>query len=193
MNNVILEGEILTTPELTYEYKGIDFYTSEIVVKRASGIEDIIPIHISGKPSFKEGDFISIKGSFRSYNKIEDNKSKLKLHVLIDDYQILDNEKYENKIELEGFICKKPTFRLTPNHKKITDVVIAVNRKYNKSDYFPVLFWGNAAFTAKDLEVGQKLNLKGRIQSRIYTKNGEDKITYEISVETFEKLGANFN
>lgn len=193
MNEVILKGEIIEEPNLSYTCKGIDFYTFKLKITRNSEVNDIIPIHMAGKSDLKKGDFITVYGTYRSYNKQEDSKSHLILYVLLNKYEKSSENEYDNNISLEGIICKKPIYRQTPFGREITDVLLAVNRKYNRSDYIPAIFWGKAACSIKDLEVGQKVWITGRIQSRTYIKNGESKVAYEISVRTFEKLVDSFN
>ena len=189
MNETILEGEVFEAPCLSYTCKGIDFYIFKLKITRNSGTEDIIPIHVAGKRDINKGDFIKVYGTYRSYNKQSENKSHLILYVLLNKYEKLTENTYSNNITLEGIICKKPLYRQTPFGREIADILLAVNRKYNRSDYIPLIFWGKAACSIKDLEIGQKIKIFGRIQSRIYTKKGENKTAYEISVQTFEKLG----
>ena len=37
-----------------------------------------------------------------------------------------------NKVFLDGYICKEPTYRKTPLGREIADVLLAVNRPYGK-------------------------------------------------------------
>ena len=78
------------------------------------------------------------------------------------------------------------TVKLTMG-EKIADLLIAVNRAYNKSDYIPCIAWGRNARFVKNLAVGEKIALTGRIQSREYTKKineTDSKVmtAYEVSV-----------
>jgi len=95
--------------------------------------------------------------------------------------------KNPNSIVLTGYVCKQPVYRTTPFNREITDVLMAVNRSYNKSDYIPCITWGRNARFVGELPVGTKLEMVGRIQSREYVKKQEglepmNKIAYEISV-----------
>ena len=88
-----------------------------------------------------------------------------------------------------GYICKEPIYRTTPFGREICDVLLAVNRAYNKSDYLPCIAWGRNARFVRDLGVGEKLEVQGRIQSRAYQKRiSEDdtvtKVAYEISISS---------
>lgn len=193
MNNnlVVLSGKICKKPTYSHEVFGEAFYESSIEVERLSSQIDNIPITISERlmqeVSFERGESIVIEGQFRSYNKLVDNHSKLMLTVFVRGCKESEEEKSENYIELSGYVCKPPVFRVTPFNREIADVLIAVNRAYNKSDYIPCIAWGRNARFASHLAVGDKVNLIGRIQSREYQKVLEDGIeetrtAYEISI-----------
>ena len=100
----------------------------------------------------------------------------------------LDENANPNVIELCGYICKDPIFRVTPFNRQICDLLLAVNRQYGKSDYIPCICWGRNAEFVSSLPVGSKINVAGRIQSREYNKQIEGvelpikKIAYEVSV-----------
>ena len=191
-NNVVnLSGKIAVEPVYSHQVFGEGFFESAIEVERLSSQVDVIHISISERliqeVDLEKGDFLTIEGQFRSYNKIIDGKSKLMLTVFV--RECIDNVEHdnENSIELTGYVCKPPIFRTTPFKREIADVLIAVNRAYNKSDYIPCIAWGRNARCASKLEVGDKINLVGRIQSREYQKvleNGdvETRVAYEISV-----------
>ncbi|HHU16599.1 MAG TPA: single-stranded DNA-binding protein, partial [Clostridiales bacterium] len=109
---------------------------------------------------------------------------------LLDDYEKIE---HENKINLEGFICKKPIGRVSPLGREICDIMLAVNRMYNKSDYIPCIAWGRNAGYASNLAVGTKISIAGRIQSREYKKrdaegNVTEKVAYEVSILKLEAL-----
>jgi primosomal replication protein N len=134
------------------------------------------------------GKTVSISGQFRSYNKLTDGRSKLMLTVFVRDIsEECGDDKNPNQIDLVGYICKDPIYRTTPFRREICDVLVAVNRAYNKSDYIPCIAWGRNARFVSGLSVGTKITLSGRIQSREYQKqllNGETdtRTAYEISV-----------
>ena len=190
-NKVFLKGEVVSSLEFSHEAFGEGFYELKLKVERLSNNYDIIPIIISEKllyhQDFEIGKEISIQGQFRSFNKLEDGKSKLILNVFVRNIIQFDDTMNSNIVELSGYICKKPIFRMTPFGREICDVLLAVNRAYNKSDYLPCIVWGRNARFVKDLVVGQKVDIVGRIQSREYQKklSDEDVVTktaYEISV-----------
>ena len=189
-NRVFLCGTIQSNPVFSHESFGEAFYEIQLLVKRLSEQSDLIPITISDKLLTKDmviGYNLAINGQFRSYNKIEDGKSKLMLTVFVREIIEYNETMNPNIIEISGFICKEPTYRTTPFKREICDVLVAVNRAYNKSDYLPCIAWGRNARFVKNLEIGKKINLVGRIQSREYQKkleNGEiiTRTAYEVSI-----------
>lgn len=190
-NKVYILGEVLSKASFSHEVYGEGFYEMNVSVKRLSGQTDILPITISERlmesKKLEIGSTICAIGQFRSYNKIIDGKSRLMLTVFIRE---LCDEKYPqnpNSIALSGYICKPPIYRTTPFSREIADLLVAVNRAYNKSDYIPCIAWGRNARFVRNLAVGEKIALTGRIQSREYTKKiseSESKVmtAYEVSI-----------
>lgn len=190
-NKVYLQGKVMDQPVYSHEVLNEGFYNLNISISRLSGQSDIIPVTISERllksSSINVGDTIALRGQFRSYNKIEDGKSKLVLTVFVRELCDVDESINPNIIEIYGYICKLPIYRTTPFNREITDVLMAVNRSYNKSDYIPCITWGRNARFVGELPVGTKLEMVGRIQSREYVKKQDgldpiSKIAYEISV-----------
>ena len=190
-NKVFISGEILTEAEFSHEVYGEGFYEMNVLVKRLSGQGDILPVTVSERliadKNLKVGVTVNALGQFRSYNKLSDGKSKLMLTVFV--RELLDSApiKNPNSIVLSGYICKPPVYRTTPFNREIADLLVAVNRSYNKSDYIPCIAWGRNARFAKNLAVGEKIALAGRIRSREYQKRLSDddiKImtAYEVSI-----------
>ena len=189
-NKVYLRGKIVSDPVFSHEVFGEKFYEFNLEVPRLSESFDTIPVTISERiinKSIYVGNLITISGQFRSYNKQTETKSKLVLTVFVRELEPNDELMNPNIIELNGYICKEPVFRTTPFKREICDVLLAVNRAYNKSDYIPCIAWGRNARFVKDMKVGEALNLVGRIQSRVYQKRVSDdlvetKNAYEISI-----------
>ena len=190
-NKVYLKGEIITEARFSHEIYGEGFYEMDVLVKRLSGQADILPVTISERliesANLKIGSTLMALGQFRSYNKQVDGKSKLMLTVFV--REVLEEEygKNPNNIVLSGYICKPPIYRTTPFNREIADILIAVNRAYNKSDYIPCIAWGRNARFVKNLSVGERVALSGRIQSREYQKKLSETeiktlIAYEVSV-----------
>ena len=195
-NKVYIAGTVVNQPKFSYEVFGEGFYEFDLEVKRLSDATDIIPVTVSERllkeEDIKVGNKIAGTGQFRSYNKLVEDKSKLMLTVFIRELVPYDETINPNQIELTGFVCKEPIYRTTPFKREITDVLIAVNRSYNKSDYLPCIAWGRNAKFVKNLSVGDKLNMVGRIQSRVYQKRVDDQVfektAYEISLSKVYKI-----
>ena len=190
-NKVYILGEVLSKAVFSHEVYGEGFYEMNVSVKRLSGQTDILPITISERliesKKLEIGSKICAIGQFRSYNKIVDGKSRLMLTVFIRELCEDEYPQNPNNIALYGYICKPPIYRTTPFAREIADLLIAVNRAYNKSDYIPCIAWGRNARFVKNLAVGEKIALTGRIQSREYTKKiseTESRVmtAYEVSV-----------
>ena len=190
-NQVFISGEIVTDAEFSHEVYGEGFYEMNVLVKRLSGQGDVLPVTISERliadRDLGVGVTINALGQFRSYNKLVDGKSKLMLTVFV--RELLDQApvRNPNNIVLTGYVCKPPVYRTTPFNREIADVLIAVNRSYNKSDYIPCIAWGRNARFAKNLAVGEKIAVSGRIQSREYQKKITDDdvrtmTAYEVSI-----------
>lgn len=190
-NKVFLKGVVVSKPRFSHEVFGEGFYELDLNVKRLSDNYDIVPVTVSERllsdGAFEMNKIVSIKGQFRSYNKLIDGKSKLLLTVFVREVMENDETLNPNIIELSGFVCKEPIYRTTPFKREICDVLLAVNRAYNKSDYLPCIAWGRNARFVKNIKVGQKVSIIGRIQSREYQKKISEtesmvKTAYEISV-----------
>ena len=190
-NKVFISGEIVTEAEFSHEVYGEGFYEMNVLVKRLSGHGDVLPVTISERlitdRDLKVGMTINALGQFRSYNKLVDGKSKLMLTVFV--RELLEEGEFRNpnSIVLTGYVCKPPVYRTTPFNREIADILIAVNRSYNKSDYIPCIAWGRNARFAKNLAVGEKIAISGRIQSREYQKKITDDdvrtlTAYEVSI-----------
>ena len=184
------------------------------VSERLSGNADIIPITVSERIVTDEmliqGKKLLVKGQFRSYNSYENNKNRLILTVFAKDIieveekeedeenEMVKKDTITNEVVLVGYICKKPIYRQTPFGREISDILLAVNRAYNKSDYIPCIAWGRNARFCQDIEVGAQVKIVGRVQSRQYEKKHEDgtvetRVAYEVSVGSLEVIEENDN
>ena len=188
-NKVFLNGVVVEKPVFSHETYGEGFYEVKLSVPRLSEHTDILPVTVSEKflKDFALGQEVALKGQFRSFNKLMGEKSKLVLNVFAREIIEKNSSMNPNIIEITGYLCKPPIFRTTPFNREICDILVAVNRAYNKSDYLPCIAWGRNARYIKDAPVGKKLEIVGRIQSREYQKkldSGEivTKTAYEISV-----------
>lgn len=189
-NKVYIYGEIVSEAVFSHEVYGEGFYEFMVKVMRLSGQADILPVTVSERimtEGMKVGQTICALGQFRSYNKLENGKSRLMLTVFIRGLLETQPGKNPNSIVLSGYICKPPVYRTTPFNREIADLLIAVNRSYNKSDYIPAIAWGRNARFVRGLSVGDKVALSGRIQSREYQKKQPDEsfvsmTAYEVSI-----------
>lgn len=197
-NMVTICGKIMSNMQFSHEVYGEGFYYFMVDVPRLSNSYDRIPVTVSerliAKQKLEIGKFIEVEGQFRSYNNYITDGNKLILTVFAREVVTIDDEKKiknPNQIALNGYICKKPIYRTTPFGREITDLLLAVNRPYNKSDYIPCIAWGRNARYSENLDIGSNVKVWGRIQSREYQKkfeNGDviNKIAFEISVSKME-------
>ncbi len=190
-NKVTLSGEVISEPTFSHEMYGEGFYEFNLKVMRLSNSFDIIPITVSERlmteAKLEVGKKISGIGQFRSYNKMEDNKSRLMLTMFLREFQPYEEGGDHNHIEITGYVCKEPIYRTTPFKREICDLLLAVNRNYNKSDYLPCIAWGRNARYVKTFNVGDRVKVSGRVQSREYQKKLENdevitRIAFEVSL-----------
>lgn len=195
-NVVSVYGIVVSKPEFSHEMYGEGFYTVLLEVPRLSDTADNLPITVSERllagQNIDIGSRILIEGQLRSYNKYQDGSNKLILTVFARSLKTTEEEvKNPNQIYLDGFICKNPVYRTTPFGREITDMLLAVNRPYNKSDYIPCIAWGRNARYSENLKVGDRIKIWGRIQSRVYQKKlSEEQVVtrtaYEVSISKME-------
>lgn len=174
-------GTITKTPEYSHTIGTIEYLRTEISSARISGVIDTIPLIIPATIELKQNQRIKATGEFRSYNTPERH---LFLYMYSEDIEPTTDED-DNIIEYEGYICKTPIYRTTPGGRQITDLMIAVNRLYNKSDYIPTVLWGRNAQNAATLPIGARVLIKGRVQSRKY---GAEATAYEVSASSLTNL-----
>ena len=201
-NKIELCGVIASVPKLNHKTYGENFYGFRLSCSRKSTEKDILPIIVSDRlveiKDLQVGKKISVKGQVRTFNKhISDDKRKLLIMVFARDVREIEEEsesapEFNNNVKLSGYICKPPVYRVTPKGREIADVLIAVNRTYGKSDYIPCITWGRNARYTGNFDVGTRVDVEGRLQSREYTKKLDDgteevRTAYEISVSRIEE------
>ncbi len=207
-NHLVLMGKVTSEKRFSHEIYGERFFIFDMEVPRLSSTQDIIPVTISERlikeDTLQVGKKILIKGQFRSYNSYENEKNKLILTVFAKDIfsedeiekELSEEEGKEivsNEVVLTGYICKKPIYRQTPFGREIADLLLAVNRAYNKSDYIPAIAWGRTARFCQNIDVGTEVKVIGRVQSRTYEKKFEDgtaetRVAYEVSIGSLEVI-----
>lgn len=197
-NVVTILGEVDSDLRFSHEMYGEGFYTVDIKVPRLSEHSDVLPVTVSERIlvdlNLTLGTMVKVDGQLRSYNKYMDGSNKLVLTIFARDMVIYTGEeeaKNPNQIFLNGYICKHPVYRTTPFGREITDMLVAVNRPYNKSDYIPCIAWGRNARFSEKMKVGDHIKIWGRVQSREYQKrlNEEELVTkmaYEVSISKME-------
>lgn len=214
-NYLTLVGEVTGEKRFSHEIYGESFYVFDLSIARLSGNADIIPITVSERiitdDTLKAGKKLLVKGQFRSYNSYENEKNRLILTVFAKDVieisgdemvkpedELKSKEDLTNQVVLIGYVCKKPIYRQTPFGREIADLLLAVNRAYNKSDYIPSIAWGRNARFCQNLEVGTQVKILGRVQSRTYEKKYEDgtvetRVAYEVSIGSLEIINEENN
>lgn len=195
-NYAMLRGVVAAPPRYSHESKGEVFYQFSLEVSRLSGTVDTI--HIIAREGLlsalsPEGEEkLCVCGELRSFNNKSGVGPRLVITVFAKELWLDDGED-ENIIRLQGTLCKQPNLRTTPMGREICDLMLAVNRRYGRSDYLPCIAWGLSAREASGWDVGTAVSLTGRIQSRQYTKTvdgvSEEKVAYEVSVIRIEAEG----
>ena len=199
-NHLVLLGKIVSDKSYSHEIYGEKFYVFNLEVVRLSATVDIIPITVSERlltnMDLDIGKRVRVEGQFRSYNNYENERNRLILTVFAKEIIEVeeseeDKEEVTNEVILVGYVCKKPIYRQTPFGREIADVLLAVNRAYNKSDYIPSIAWGRNARFCQNMEVGTEVRITGRVQSRNYEKKHEDgsvetRVAYEVSIASME-------
>ena len=197
-NRVSIIGEIVSDFKFSHQVYGEGFYIVDVSVNRLSDLSDIIPMMVSERlvdvTNSYVGQLVEASGQFRSYNRHEEGKNRLMLSIFVREWQFVDESPEAgktNQIFLDGYICKPPIYRKTPLGREIADLLVAVNRPYGKSDYIPCIAWGRNARFASTFEIGARIEILGRVQSREYVKKLsndeiEHHIAYEVSVSKLE-------
>lgn len=188
-NQVKLVGNIVSDFAYSHSLYGEAFYAVSLSVKRDSGKVDTIPLLISERLIDVNisllNNYVYVIGEFRSHNSHDEDKNRVKLYVFVTAIDVTETANI-NDVFIEGTICKTPNYRHTPLGREVADVTLAINRSYGKSDYIPCIFWGRNAYFIRSLNTGDRIRVAGRIQSRNYIKNEEEKTAYELSVSLLE-------
>lgn len=192
LNSVKITGKVFKEPEFCYESHGEKFYDFSVAVERTSGTIDYVPIMVSNRAasieSLVSGTLVKVSGDFRSRSIRRDEKSHLSLFVFVKELSVLEeiDGDDQNEVEIVGYVCKISEIREVSNKRSLVDFIVAVNRKFNKSSYIPMVAWSRNAKYVKSLGIGAKISIKGRIQSRDYHKrvgdNTEQRTAYEVSI-----------
>lgn len=186
-NHVELCGVAETAPVLSHENHGEAFYRFTLEVPRLSGQADRLPIVIPAAAceQVRPRAPLRVTGQLRSFNNKSGQGNRLVITVLAHSVEP-EEDGACNRIELSGVLCKPPVLRRTPLGRSICDVMLAVGRRYGRADYLPVIAWGQLAMVVGNMQVGERLCLEGRVQSRTYVKvlegGTEERTAYEVSM-----------
>ena len=188
-NYVELWGIAGSSPEFSHENHGEQFYRFSLRVERLSGQCDtpviLSPLSVLSMTEVSPGAPLRIVGQLRSFNNRSGHGSRLIISVFAQSIEPCEGGHF-NRILLSGILCKPPTLRRTPLGRSICDMILAVNRHYGRADYLPCIAWGQVASQVAQMQVGERLTLEGRVQSRTYIKqldgDSEERTAYEVSV-----------
>ena len=196
-NRVVLRGTVAGEAVLSHQVHGIDFYRFPLAVPRLSGREDLLnilfPLSSPETALPQAGAFVEVTGEIRSFNNRSGVGNRLVITVLARSVVPGEGDPC-NQVFLHGVLCKPPVLRRTPLGRDICDLLLAVNRRYRRADYLPCIAWGSLARRCAELAPGNRVELEGRLQSRVYTKRlgetSEERTAFEVSVSVLERLDA---
>lgn len=193
-------GEIVSDFKFSHYTCGEKFFLVYVSVGRLSGAKDIIRVMTSERLiDVKKnliGSIVDIVGQIRVYRARGGERSHLMVSVFAMDIRFVNDScdfANNNLTILDGYICKNPVYRKTPLGREVSDIILAVNRRYGKSDYIPCICWWRNARFANTLNVGTRIRVQGRVQSREYVKKlsdmeSETRTAYEVSISKLEVI-----
>ena len=192
-NQITLRGSLASLPRFSHENHGRRFFRFSLQVPRLSGTVDTLPViaeeGILQNTDISDGEMLTVAGQIRSHNVRSDGKRHLLIFVFANAILCEDGQPI-NDVILEGPICREPTYRRTPLGREICDVMLAIPRAFRRADYLPCILWGRTALEVSRCHTRDILQIRGRLQSRIYTKvmenSTEERTAYEISALTAE-------
>ena len=153
-------------------------YSTKVETERKSGTKDVLLLFAAEK--MEDGSMVEIWGRIRTRMQ---NGKKL-IFIQAEQIEQEDGKEQINEVYLEGTICKDAIFRLTPQGREITDLMVASNGG-GTSAYIPCICFGINARRTENLRMGTKVKIWGRMQSRIYKKVNT---AYEIAVNKIEVI-----
>ncbi|MBQ4550838.1 MAG: single-stranded DNA-binding protein [Oscillospiraceae bacterium] len=190
-NRIVLRGDLLGLPEFSHENHGRKFYRLFLEVPRLSGAIDTLPVvaelSLLEGLDLIHGERMTVEGQIRSHNHTDETGRHLMIFVFANGVAMEEGEPI-NDVSLEGLLCREPTFRRTPLGREICDAMLAVPRAFRRADYLPCILWGRTAQEISRCAIRDRISVRGRLQSRIYTKYQNDvpteRTAYEISALT---------
>ena len=194
-NMITLRGTLLSLPQLSHANHGKEFYRFTLEVPRLSGAVDLLPVVADASLIMgidpTAGDMIKVCGQIRSHNQRSEDGRHLLIFVFATQITVESGDPI-NDVFLEGTLCREPTYRRTPLGREICDAMLAVPRAFHRADYLPCILWGRIAQEISQCHTRDVIGIRGRLQSRIYTKitedGPEDRTAYEISALSAEQI-----
>lgn len=193
VNQVTVCGSLLALPEFSHENHGKRFYRFTLEIPRLSGAVDILPViapeAVMNCIDLSGGEMLTVTGQIRSHNSRTNGVRHLLIFIFASTIIAEDAEPL-NEVTVTGLICKEPIFRRTPLGREICDVMLAIPRAFHRADYLPCILWGRTAQEISHCQIRDQICIRGRLQSRIYTKQTDDgpeeRTAYEISALSAE-------
>lgn len=187
-NQITLRGSLVSLPQFSHENHGRRFFRFFLEVPRLSGVSDTLPVVVEEsillEPDLTGGAQITVTGQIRSHNVRTDGQRHLLIFVFPSKIVCEDGDPL-NEVTLEGILCREPVYRRTPLGREICDLMLAVPRAFQRADYLPCILWGRTALETSQCHTRDRIQICGRLQSRIYTKvtptGSEERTAYEIS------------
>ena len=194
-NRITLRGSLLALPEFSHENHGRRFFRFTLEVPRLSGAVDLLPVvaeeTLLNTMELDGGEMLTVTGQVRTHNIRTDGTRHLLVFVFAASIVCEDGEPL-NECVVCGPLCREPTYRRTPLGREICDAMLAVPRAFHRADYLPCILWGRTAGQIALCRTGDWICLKGRLQSRVYTKlteeGAQERTAYEISAMSAQPL-----
>ncbi len=195
VNSITLRGSLQALPQFSHENHGRRFFRFVLEVPRLSGALDLLPViaeeRILGAVDPTAGSMLTVTGQVRSHNQREDGIRRLLIFVFATGIVAEDGEPI-NDVLLEGPLCRDPVYRRTPLGREICDIMLSVPRPFHRADYLPCILWGRTAQELSACHTRDRLQIVGRLQSRVYTKLTEEgaseRTAYEISALSAQQI-----
>lgn len=193
MNKIILKG-LIRNIEYSHNIQDIEFCKAELITQEDNGKENVINLKFKRFSNpYQEGDEVALVGNLRTYSQKLENKNKVEVYVFT--YFDLPEENKINFISLDGRICKRGDLRKTQSGKDVIDFIIANNLKSETQSlncYIPCVAWGKLAKQINKMNIGDYINIVGKLQSREYKKKISDsdfeiRVAHEVNINEIIK------
>ena len=103
----------------------------------------------------------------------------------------------ENRFQLAGYLADKPILRYLPSSMPVANTRLGQTYRFSRNDkpaehtnWFNLVFYGDLAILAIELEKGTNLYVEGTLDQRPYVGQHEcRRYIYEVSVHKFFVIG----